>query len=273
MNDLEKYEFDREGFLVIRGLLRPAQAKRLLSAVMELEKDALGRLACPPQKKSLWGPVYHVNLERGYHAGGGRRRGQTLMIEDFFNADPAFDVLLDHARTMSYIRAIVQGPVRINNSELRIRYPGNTSISHMGGPIDHKYRYGFNSKGIDCMMVRMVYFLHDVAAREGAFCVVPGTHKTNYRSPYGSNPAREPGMKGLPVRAGDGILFTENVRHGGLKNLSLRTRRSIHVGYGPAWMMSQNMSTMDEPQFVTPKTLARLSPNQRRLFVIESDGR
>ena len=27
------------------------------------------------------------------------------------------------------------------------------------------------------MMVRMVYFVHDVSNEEGAFCVVPGTHK------------------------------------------------------------------------------------------------
>src|SRR5207244_740743 len=133
---------------------------------------------------------------------------ETLLIEDFFNADPAFDLLVNHAPTMARIRAIVQGPIRINNSEIRIRYPGNATACHMGGQIGHKYRYGFNAQGIDCMMVRMIYFVHGVSQEQGPFCVVPGTHKTNYDSPYGSDPDTEPGMIGLEVEAGDAILFT-----------------------------------------------------------------
>jgi ectoine hydroxylase-related dioxygenase (phytanoyl-CoA dioxygenase family) len=48
--------------------------------------------------------------------------------------------------------------------------------------------------------------------------VVPGTHKSNMKSPHGNNPDEEPGMIGLPVEAGDAILFTEHLRHGGLTN-------------------------------------------------------
>ena len=48
-----------------------------------------------------------------------------MIIEDFFNGDSAFDMLVDHAPTMDYIRAIVPERPTINNSEIRIRYPGN----------------------------------------------------------------------------------------------------------------------------------------------------
>jgi len=75
-------------------------------------------------------------------------------------------------------------------------------------------------------------------------------------------------MIALEVQAGDAILFTENLRHGGLKNQSGRTRKTVHVGYGPAWMMSQNIATMDEPQFILPRTLARYTEAQRALFRI-----
>jgi hypothetical protein len=34
-------------------------------------------------------------------------------------------------------------------------------------------------------------------------------------------------------------------------------------------MMSQNIATMDEPQFITTDTLARYTPVQRRLFRLE----
>ena len=73
-------------------------------------------------------------------------------------------------------------------------------------------------------------------------------------------------MIGLEVKAGDAILFTENLRHGGFTNRSEQTRKTLHVGYGPYWMMSQNIATMDEKQHITPETLSRLTKAQRDLF-------
>ena len=188
------------------------------------------------------------------------------MIEDFWNADAAFHFLIDHEKTMNYISQIVQERATINNSEIRIRYSGNATGAHMGGPMGTKYRYSFVGGKIDCMMVRMVYFVHDVGPGEGAFSVVPGTHKSNFPPPYYCAPDDEPGMIGLEVQAGDAILFTENLRHGGLINHSRQTRKTIHVGYGPAWMMSQNIATADELPHITQSTRDQLSQEQNNLF-------
>lgn len=269
MTDIQKYEFDRLGYLVVPGILSAAECQQLTAAIDALEEHALARVAQPPRKKSPWdwAPEYHANPEKGYHVSGARKEGATLIIEDFFNADPAFDLLVNHAGTMGCIRSIVQERPTINNSEIRIRYQGNQSATHMGGPISGKYRYGFNARGIDCMMVRMVYFVRDVGPEDGPFCVVPATHKSNLVSPYGTSDAdAEPGMLGLPVRAGDAILFTENLRHGGQSIRSGKTRKTLHIGYGPFWMKSQNIATMDEEQNVRPETLARYTEAQRMLF-------
>jgi ectoine hydroxylase-related dioxygenase (phytanoyl-CoA dioxygenase family) len=266
MNEFEKYEFDRQGYLVIKGILTHTQVNSLAAAIDELEAHALARILSPPRKQAAWGHDYHADDERHYHAWGERAEGKTLMIEDFWNASAAFDVLLDHSRTLEYISQIILGRYTINNSEIRIRYPGNASGTHMGGPIDHKYRYAFTGGRIDCMMVRMIYFVHDVDPERGPFCVVPATHKSNLKSPYGNNPDEEPGMIGLPVQAGDAILFTENLRHGGYTNRSAQTRKTLHIGYGPHWMMSQNIATMDEPPFLTQATRDRLTLAQHNLF-------
>jgi hypothetical protein len=258
--------------VTIPNLLEPDQVAALGRAVDGLEDLARRRVGQPPRKRSLWGPDYHHCREKGCFFGGSDGPGQSLIIEDFFNADPAFDVLVNHPRTMEYVRSIVQGPTRINNSEIRIRYPGNYTGTHMGGPIDHKYRYGVHRGGIDCMMVRMIYFLHDVTGEQGAFCVVPGTHKSSFPPPYRCLPEEEPGMIGLEVRAGDGILFTENLRHGGFTNRSEQVRKTLHVGFGPAWMMSQNIATMDEPQYILDETLSRYDPAQKALFVLQPTG-
>lgn len=266
MTDIQKYEFDRLGYLVLPGILKAAETSSLAKAIDALEEHAAARVKQPPRKKSAWGPEYHCSPE-GYLAGGEREPGKTLIIEDFFNADPVFDLLVNHAPTMELIRDIVQERPTINNSEIRIRYQGNQTTAHMGGPIGAKYRYSFNRTGIDCMMVRMVYFVHDVGPDDGPFCVVPATHKSNYPTPYGTHDSdAEPGMVGLPVKAGDAILFTEHLRHGGKSIKSGRTRKTLHIGYGPYWMKSQNIGTMDEPQNISAATLARYTPEQRMLF-------
>ena len=278
MNDIEKYEFDRLSYIIIPELLTRAEVKRLSAGIDALEEDALAGVGRPPDKISAYGLPYRHSAERGYYASGTREEGNTLIIEDFFNADSVFDMLVNHAPTMAYINAIVQERPTINNCEIRIRYPGNQTGSHMGGPVSWKHRYDYTSRGIDCLMVIMVYFLHDVGPGQGEFCVVPATHKSNMASPYeGRNPDTEPGMIGLPVKAGDAILFTENLRHGGLTNRSNQTRKTLHVGYGPFWMKSQNHSTMDEEPYILPRTFDRLNEAQRMLFrahktLLENDG-
>jgi hypothetical protein len=267
MDNIEQYEFDRLGYLVIKGMLSPGEIRALSRTVDELEEHALRCVHLPPRKAFPWGNgAAHCSEERGYHAHGAKGDGNTLIVEDFWNFSSAFDVLLDHAKTMSYISQIIQTRPKINNSELRVRYPLNATGSHMGGPIDHKYRYTFTQGKIDCMMVRMIYFLHDVSADQGPFCVVPATHKTHFNSPYNQHPDQEPGMIGLEVKSGDAILFTENLRHGGFTNRSRQTRKTLHVGYGPSWMMSQNIATMDEKPHITAETRERLTAEQRLLF-------
>ena len=265
MTSHEIYEFDRTGYLVIKDMLTTNEVNQLATAVDEIEKHALANVNNQPRFDAVWGTNYHRNFEREYHARGDKGEGSTLIVEDFWNASPVFDVLLQHEKTNAYISSIINGRFTINNSEIRYRYHGNATETHMGGPIDHKYRYAFTNGKPDSMMVRMIYFVHDVALDNGAFCVVPGTHKTSLPSPYSNNPAEEPGMIGLEVKAGDAILFTENLRHGGLVNRT-EPRKTIHVGYGPYWMMSQNIATMDQPQHIIESTRSRLSTKQRELF-------
>ena len=267
MPEIEQYEFDRKGYIVIPGLLTPDQTASLAAAIDWLEGHALEHLDALPRKKSPWGAEYHRDEAYGYHANGSDAEGRTLMIEDFWNADKSFDILVDHERTMGYVREVIQERPTINNSEIRIRYQGNQSGTHGGGDeVSRKYRYRHISQGIDCMMVRMVYFVQDVTNDQGAFCVVPGSHKTSIPAPYGHDPDEDPSMVGLEVKTGDAIFFTENLRHGGFTNHSDQVRKTLHVGYGPYWMMSQNIATMDEPRYITDETFARYTDDQASLF-------
>ena len=51
-----------------------------------------------------------------------------------------------------------------------------------------------------------------------------------------------------------------------ITNHKNETRMTLHVGYGPYWMMSQNIATMDEPLFIKPETWKRYNTEQKELF-------
>ena len=271
MNESERYLFDLQGFLYIPSLLSSDEAARLHVAALELEQHALSCRNNSTQWQAVWGHKYWQNEEHSYFANlSGEANKETLMVEDFWLYPNAFDFLIGHYRTMSYVNRIIQKEISINNSELRIRYPNNFSRMHMGhahgrGP---KYRYEVVDGEIQATMVRMIYFLHDVAMDEGPTCFVPGSHRNALPVPVETKSVEEEtGVVGLPVKAGDGILFTEACRHGGFTNRSDKTRYTLHVGYGPHFLKSQNISTMDEEVHVTDELLARLTDDQRRWLV------
>ena len=184
MNEIERYEFDRQGFVVIDNMLTAAQVESLAAAVDALEEHAVARLDAPPRTRSPWGPEYHRDPDLGYHVQGARAEGSTVIIEDFWNADSAFDLLIGHQPTMDYVNSVIQGRPTINNSEIRIRYRGNQSTNHGGTrAANGKYRYQVNRHGIDCMMVRMVYFLHDVSASRARSASSPAPTRATSTAP------------------------------------------------------------------------------------------
>jgi hypothetical protein len=273
MNDFERYLFDLQGYLHIPGLISANVARRLHSAALELERHAVSCQANSPRWRAVWGNEYWQNQEYAYFASlAGQDEGKTLIVEDFWHLPDAFDFLIGHERTMEYIRRIVQGPISINNSELRIRYPNNYTRMHSGHPSGRgaKYRYEVIDGEIHASMVRMIYFLHDVSIDEGPTCFVPGSHRGAFPVPAAVGGLEdEPGLVGVAVKAGDGILLTEACRHGGLANRGQTTRYTLHVGYGPHFLKSQNISTMDEEVHATDALLERLTESQRTLIVCE----
>ena len=131
MTEIEQYEFDRQGYIVIPEFLSASETARLADAVERLLEHAVSQVTLPPRKRSAWGSEHHADAELGYHVQGEAAEGKTIIIEDFWNADPAFDFLVNHRATMEYIRVIVAQRPTISNSEIRVRYratPAGTTV-------------------------------------------------------------------------------------------------------------------------------------------------
>ena len=283
MNATEKFLFDCHGFIHVPKLLPPRTAQRLLTACKELEADARTCEAGAARFRVNCGFDFWRNDRFGYLATDCNTPpgAATLLIDDFWLFSDDFDLLVGHEPTQAYVRELIgnrsyratsPAGFLINNAELRIRYPGNASAAHMGYPRNTNRRFSYHvdrDDNLNAGMVRMVYFLHDVAVDEGPICFIPGSHKSHFEAPAGPNGQveEEPGMVPVPVRVGDGVLFTEACRHGGFTNRSAQTRYTLHVGYAPDSLASHNLSSQDGPMNVTEAFLERLRPEQRSLLV------
>ena len=63
-----------------------------------------------------------------------------------------------------------------------------------------KYRFGHNDRGVDCMMLRVIYFAQSVTAEQGAFTVLPGEGLP----PFFPSPAPTHGRLALQARTSRG---------------------------------------------------------------------
>ena len=109
MNEIEQYEFDRQGYITIKNMLTDAEVQSLRKAVDKLEEHALSNVDLLPRKHSAWRAEYHVNKEKGYHVQGSCSEEKTLIIEDFWNADSTFDMLVNHEKTLPYVQTVIRG--------------------------------------------------------------------------------------------------------------------------------------------------------------------
>jgi hypothetical protein len=74
MTEIEQYEFDRQGFLVLRNFLTDEEVRRLKPAIDALEQHAIEHYQLEPRKTGNFGNEYHFNSERGYHVTGGHQQ-------------------------------------------------------------------------------------------------------------------------------------------------------------------------------------------------------
>ena len=281
MNEVEKYKFDLDGYLLVKGLLEPGHVQKCLAAADVVHRHISANIDAEPRYRSVQNIDYRFDEPYQCHsykdmAGG----GVQYIIDDFLNASEAFDVLVNHEPTMKYVRDLCVGPYRIVSSELRCRHKSNTTPTHMGGPMDTRNKYEFAGRSLmdtgaqrpvlrdfNLNVVRVLYALHDLPTVQGPLCVVPGSHKANFYSPFDRmDPRKEPGMIPLPMQAGDAIFFTENLRHGGFPNLMEEPRRTLHIAIGPRWIASQSPLHWDEQVYVSPQAWARYTDLQRALL-------
>ena len=197
-------------------MLRPqqvAEARRRL--------DQIARTPSPPISLRQPNPS-EVELIHIVEAGG--------VLEDAMALTPL----------LRYLHGLIWGrQFRLIASRGRIRSPGSRCRLTQGGRADRRryvgYRCGPEGE-FRCLLVTCLIALSDSDSGNGAFCLIPGSHKSHLPHPYADSRLEDvPPLYDLPMKAGSAVIFTENVSHA-MKSPHTETQRWLEFQYGPSYM-------------------------------------
>ena len=214
----DKHFFDTAGYLVLEGLLNPdqiVQAQATLSRIRVATQENITLLPDAPYGCEL------VNVIEG---------GDT--VED----------AMALPRVLDYVQEFIWGrQYRLVGSRAILRTQEKGSQLTQGGDADPR-RYAryrcFGDGQFRCLMITCLIALTDTSDGEGAFCAIPASHKASLPHPYENMDlsAIAP-LQNIPLRAGSGVLFTENLSHA-FQPTTRERDLWLSYQYGPSYMVN-----------------------------------
>ncbi len=203
----------REGYLVRKNLMPPAEIERLRSALDET-----------------------VARDDNLETGGGKQFG-GIFIRHLLDKHPTFLELLHFAPTLSVARAILGPSLEMRGLTGRVCYPDNP---------EQQTEWHFHQRVIPDPIpplfsqphtLDVLLYLDDIDDLNGPLCVVPGSHLWINQDLPMNDFTDQPDQVVLRLPAGSCVIT-----HGSLWHRALPThpgcpiRRLLLFGYGPAWI-------------------------------------
>eukprot|EP00873_Tetraselmis_striata_P000074 jgi/Tetstr1/420338/TSEL_011459.t1 len=233
MTERQKYLFDTMGYCVLRGAL---SAEEVAAANAAIDKHAAEILERDDPRVML--AVGSSTLK-----GNGRGRYDLGGMLGWPAPDNAvFRSLLCHPSIMPTLHEIVGEGYRLDHAPLCIiQRKGSEGFNFHGGALtpdgkrNYNLAYDFAAGGMRCNLVNVSLALTPTAHGDGGFCVIPGSHKSNYPCPdeITKFEACQEVTQQVPVEPGDVIIFAEAAQHGTLPWVAEHERRVALLRFAP----------------------------------------
>ena len=228
MTEEEKYLFDINGYIVVRGALSPEDIA-LCNTAIDRHADQIhertGDLSLSGGSTALKGITGRGDL------------GGALSWEEPYGRP--FRAMLNNPKVVPYLHVILGEGYRLDHNlgiiTMRQGAEGHTLHGSSGPGFDRHQYYIFKDGQMHNGLTVAAYQLADVNEGDGGFCLVPGSHKGNYPCP----PALRRGeafqefVKPITCKAGDCIIFTEATTHGTLPWKASHDRRTALFRFSP----------------------------------------
>jgi ectoine hydroxylase len=238
----ERTQFDRDGFLVIRGVLNQDEVDRARTAILRFRENA-----------GVSGALHQLSA---------------------VTACPELAFLLDHPVAFRYIWSLLGWNVHVYHSHIDVhpqiheRQPDWWHWHQDGGRQNRELETDPRPR----MSVKLAYWLSDVSEPgRGNFTVLPGSHLTNWLPgpPSRGVPWPQPaGALQITASPGDLVVFDRRLWHARSDNYSPITRVGAFFGYTYRWVAGRDevADLPDRPEW------AGFTPVQRQLLGHAGDG-
>jgi len=245
---MDRYLFDLDGYVVLRGVLTPDEVSDLRTEINERGVDeALGTRGYI--HAGFPADYYDDDEWTGEH---GYRYTKGSYILDW---GPKLRSLVAHPPIVRYLTELVGPAFRLDHA-YGIFSRGRTAphALHNGGtPFDPTQMYLWRDGQMYNSMVVVQFALTPVGPGDGGFCCIPGSHKANCPLPADMPPLDElddewrARVRQVPMAAGDALIFTEAVTHGALGWRGQGDRMALLYKYCQGGLQWER-----ESPFVTP---------------------
>ncbi len=226
MTDAEKYLFDLNGYIVIRGLLRPDEVAAA-NAVIDARAEDI-RIRTREETLSAGSAALEGSHGRGEL--GGLPAGPEPDCLPFRTA-------LAHPRLARYLNEILGKGFRVDHHMTLISMTkgaeGHLFHGSSGPGFDPNQYYIFQNGKFHNGLTVVGVQLTDVNAGDGGLIVIPGSHKCNFPCPPDVRKylAHQENVRQIVCKAGDAVIFTEAVTHGTIPWTSDKPRRTLLTRY------------------------------------------
>ena len=237
MTEEERYLFDLQGYLVLRGVLPHDFVSEINRAVDELESLSDDQVTVRGLSRIYRNAKDVLTLPGEPNGGLPDYDSQILPYGGFA------EELIDWPTSLGYVQEMIGEPCRMDAASLMSRNTQGAFKWHHGAAELLPYsEYAFRDGGFKCVSVKIGYALTDVDVGDGCFAVIAGSHKSNFTNPLvGMVPdAEHPLVRPIPVEAGDAVIFSEDLSHGAVVNRRSRVRRTLFYSYAPVFHCKWN---------------------------------
>ena len=271
MSALDRFLFDLNGFLVVRGVFTAEEVARANAAIDRHSGELHARDAEPLR-----------NAKGGTHmAADGPRQDMGGMLWWQQPDSDVFRDVLTHPRLVPFYTDLLGEGFRLDHQPLVIaQSPQSEGFALHGGPIargeggegrwnaDLQYRCVGGRPWTSLLAASVQLVDHN--AGDGGFAVLPGSHKLNLPVPAEVADGAAPELLVQPTtRAGDVVLFSEATVHGATpwRPAAPRERRIALYRFAPAtsgYGRGHYEVPAEAKATLTPEQLAVLEPPYAR---------
>jgi hypothetical protein len=210
---VDREQLQRDGYLLVRGLVNAAGVERLLHWTTELETD-------PEVTGRHW--VYREDSLTT------PRRKIVQRIENFCPFHEGFDGFVRHGALVAWTSALMGGQVALFKDKINFKMAGGA-----GFKLHQDQQAGWSTYAP--LFVTALISLDAATVESGCLEIAAGRHLEGLIGEQW-RPLEETGidLKSVPTAPGDAIFFDSYVPHASQPNLTERPRRILYLTYNLA---------------------------------------